>query len=115
MAATKGRAEVTDVVIEARTDLELEDNDCNPPLHNAAAAQGYDAIVRTLIRAQARVDSTDDLRQTLLHWAAAAGDFEIVKTLLARGGSAHCANDWGDTRCIAQGAAATPRALRATE
>ena len=67
------------------------------PLHSAVADGGNTAIAKMLIAAGAEVNVAQRHGWTPLHGAAATGDVEVVRLLLARGADPHAKHDGGAT------------------
>ncbi len=60
-------------------------------------AHGSQACTRILLKAGAKVDVRDGSGRTPLHWAAEAGDFDVVRLLIGAGADINAAADDGTT------------------
>jgi serine/threonine protein kinase len=95
-ASARGFAEIVQLFLDRRVNVNLQDYSQQTPLH-CAAGYGYQDIVGMLLRKDANVDVRDDEGQTALHYAAGQGHLCIVEMLMGRGADVQATNDEGRT------------------
>lgn len=96
IAALNGNAEVTNQLIEAFADLNVEDVSGWTPL-DIAVDKGHTDIVTALIKAGAYINNLDDKGRTLLHYAASNGHRDTVIALIKAGIDVNARDVWGWT------------------
>ncbi len=96
VATNYGRVEVVRMLIDAGTNLNVQDNIGRTPLH-WAAKNGIVKIARMLIDAGANVNVQDKDGQTPLHWAAMYGRVEIARMLIDAGAKKNIPDNKGKT------------------
>jgi ankyrin repeat protein len=85
-AATKGRDEILQLLLDKGADPNIPDRQADTPLIQAALA-GHENAVRILIAGGADVAVTDQIRFTALHAAAQKGNVVMIGLLLDKGAS----------------------------
>jgi len=77
-AAFYGKVEFVRILIDARANLDLQDEDGETPLHGATI-KGNEEIARILIDAGANLNPQDNKGRTPLHVVAIYGSVEIAR------------------------------------
>jgi ankyrin repeat protein/23S rRNA U2552 (ribose-2'-O)-methylase RlmE/FtsJ len=82
-AAKNGHEAVVKLLLEAKADVNVKDNDGWMALHEVAES-GHEAAIKLLLEAKADINVKDIYgnRWTALHWAAKKGHEAVVKLLL---------------------------------
>jgi ankyrin repeat protein len=104
-AARGGDVAIVDLLLAAGADPKFGGRGGISPLM-AAAQSGHDGAVRSLLRAKAPVDGTDERERTALFWAIPGHQALVIETLLAAGA------DMGATRTGDAVDARSPAAAR---
>ncbi|KAM9385858.1 CARD- and ANK-domain containing inflammasome adapter protein [Pholidichthys leucotaenia] len=89
-AAAAGHASVVLVLLQSFSKKGVEDRNIwrKTPLH-VAVEKGHDGVAMVLLEAGAKINSTDQSKDTPLHCAARGGCEEVVKRLLNWGQAGH--------------------------
>lgn len=85
LAATEGHVEIVELRLNRRSMINTRDNENHSPIYRACQNKNNRAlpVVSLLIARGASLDVCSDLGYRPLHIAAANGDIEIVKALIA--------------------------------
>ena len=83
-AASLGRLEKVQALVQSGASVEARDNERHTPLH-LAAQRGHREVVQVLIAAGANINIQNRYQQTPLHLAAQSGHRAVVQTLIAAG------------------------------
>eukprot|EP01100_Stratorugosa_tubuloviscum_P007291 TRINITY_DN304_c0_g3_i3.p1 TRINITY_DN304_c0_g3~~TRINITY_DN304_c0_g3_i3.p1 ORF type:complete len:1454 (+),score=867.69 TRINITY_DN304_c0_g3_i3:46-4407(+) len=86
IAAQQGEDNRLKMLIEAGSNINVEDKDGATPLHHAAN-MGHLKIVKTLLKSAAKLQAKDNDGSTPLHNACLSGHYPIVEYLLQKGAS----------------------------
>ncbi|XP_063445423.1 serine/threonine-protein phosphatase 6 regulatory ankyrin repeat subunit B-like [Mytilus trossulus] len=90
VAASYGREEILDILIQCKCDLNLPDFTDETwrkhPIH-IAAAKGFLGFVKKLVNNGVNVSSLDLEEKTALHWAASFGHVSVIDYLISAGAS----------------------------
>eukprot|EP01111_Echinosteliopsis_oligospora_P016524 TRINITY_DN68_c1_g1_i5.p1 TRINITY_DN68_c1_g1~~TRINITY_DN68_c1_g1_i5.p1 ORF type:complete len:315 (+),score=74.90 TRINITY_DN68_c1_g1_i5:292-1236(+) len=81
---SKPNKEIVKLLIDSKTDLDLQNADKNTCLHEAAA-KGYDDIILLLVKSGAKVDVKNSSGKTALHRAISANHISSCLILLDHG------------------------------
>jgi len=95
-AATFGRVDVVQVLLEGGANVEKTDANLWTALHSAAL-NGHLDVCRLLLDWGARVDSLNERNGTPLHWAVSGGHLSVVKLLVERGADVGLKDALGET------------------
>ena len=86
VAAENGFEQVVKLLLEAKADVNIADDQGLTPLHYALWTGGSEYIVKELIKANANCLAVDNFSRGLLHYAAASGvPKELLDLLLKHG------------------------------
>jgi ankyrin repeat protein len=102
VAARFGEIEIAQMLIDAKADLNLQDEDGETPLH-LAAFNGYEEIVRMLIDAGTKLNVQNEDGNTPLHYAVINWHRypttyeEIAEMLIDAGARKDIRNEYDDT------------------
>jgi ankyrin repeat protein len=98
-AASRGHFEVTRILLELKADADPLNNEGLSPLQRASEGprKGYLAIFQLFLDHGANVNVHDNLRSTLLHFAASEGHLEVARMLLERKVDVNALDDEGST------------------
>jgi len=80
----KKQIEIISLLIENKSEINIQDIYGTTPLHNLSIFSSPD-VIETLINKGAKIDITDKKGQTPLHWAAKYGDYNSVEILIKKG------------------------------
>eukprot|EP00826_Nyctotherus_ovalis_P056477 TRINITY_DN7632_c0_g1_i3.p1 TRINITY_DN7632_c0_g1~~TRINITY_DN7632_c0_g1_i3.p1 ORF type:complete len:217 (-),score=51.48 TRINITY_DN7632_c0_g1_i3:146-796(-) len=95
-SARCGDMEGIELCLSEKIDVNTQDQYKNSPLH-MACANGFEEIVRILLKAGAKIDILNESKNTPLHWAAYNGHTGIVKLLLENGANPNFKNEFDRT------------------
>ncbi len=84
-ASYHGKAEVVDVLLKAKADINANSKDGMKPIHGAASSKNPN-VVKILINAKANVNDTDLNGFSSMHNACIEGQLEICRILLEQDG-----------------------------
>ncbi|CAG2186345.1 unnamed protein product [Mytilus edulis] len=100
VAATNGREEILDILIQSKCDLNLPDFTDETwkkhPIH-IAAGKGFLGFVKKLVNNGVNANSLDLEEKTALHWAASFGHVSVIDYLISAGASVNAAQVDGFT------------------
>lgn len=99
-AASRGQAVVVRLLCAASADLELAEDVCGTTPLMAASMEGHLEAVVALVKARASLDNRDNEQNTALHLAAAYGQADVARCLLAAGASVCAENAGGCTAAV---------------
>ena len=99
LAATHGHANVVQVLIDAKANVNAMRTDGCTPLH-LAACFGYDEVAKLLLAAGAKLDILDMTQNTALQLAAWDGHAAVVQQLIAKGADLELPDAFGRTPLI---------------
>lgn len=90
LAAANGSKELSEFLVENRSEVNARDNNGSTPLHQAVTAEGqHNDVAEMLLAHKAVVNTSDKSGLTPLHYATLANNANAVKLLLSHGADAN--------------------------
>jgi len=91
-AAHKGRADVVDLLLHHKADVNAREDTDSTPLH-VASIDGHLEVVKLLLENGAELDARGETSSTPLHWASKCGHADVAKFLLEQGADVNARDD----------------------